>query len=167
MLNTCAAKFDVTENLKNFYKLNKTIYIDNEEQYHQQVERCPRWCPAHSCLPPLLWRVLPFLTAQGWKNRARSYVQDFSVVPRQARACRQAVKVFFSSPTINFRLRRRPALPFLGGNKLLLTSLRALTMQDSITESKTLNYILFMVFCWCGSIFIEERGIKNKTPSLI
>ena len=25
--------------------------------------------------------------------------------------------------------------------------LRALTMQDSITESKTLNYILFMVFC--------------------
>ena len=24
---------------------------------------------------------------------------------------------------------------------------RALTMQDSITESKTLNYILFMVFC--------------------
>ena len=23
----------------------------------------------------------------------------------------------------------------------------ALTMQDSITESKTLNYILFMVFC--------------------
>ena len=44
---------------------------------------------------------------------------------------------------------------------------RALTMQDSITESKTLNYILFMVFCWCGSIFIEERGRKNKTPSLI
>ena len=25
--------------------------------------------------------------------------------------------------------------------------LRALTMQDSITESKTINYILFMVFC--------------------
>ena len=24
---------------------------------------------------------------------------------------------------------------------------RALTMQDSITESKTINYILFMVFC--------------------
>ena len=27
------------------------------------------------------------------------------------------------------------------------TGLRALTMQDSITESKTINYILFMVFC--------------------
>jgi len=40
-------------------------------------------------------------------------------------------------------------------------------MQDSITESKTINYIIFMVFCWCGSIFIEERGRKNKTPSLI
>ena len=25
--------------------------------------------------------------------------------------------------------------------------LRALPMQDSITESKTINYILFMVFC--------------------
>jgi len=24
---------------------------------------------------------------------------------------------------------------------------RALTMQDSITESKTINYTLFMVFC--------------------
>jgi len=47
------------------------------------------------------------------------------------------------------------------------TGLRALTMQDSITESKTLNYILFIVFCGCGSIFIEERGRKNKTPSLI
>ena len=44
---------------------------------------------------------------------------------------------------------------------------RSLIMQDSITESKTINYILFMVFCWCGSIFIEERGRKNKTPSLI
>ena len=44
---------------------------------------------------------------------------------------------------------------------------RALAMQDSIIESKTINYIVFMVFCWCGSIFIEERGRKNKTPSLI
>jgi len=44
--------------------------------------------------------------------------------------------------------------------------IRALTMQDSIIEFKTINYILFMVFCWCGSIFIEERGRKNKTPSL-
>jgi len=25
--------------------------------------------------------------------------------------------------------------------------IRALKMQDSITESKTINYILFMVFC--------------------
>ena len=25
--------------------------------------------------------------------------------------------------------------------------IRALTMQDSITESKTINYILFIVFC--------------------
>ena len=25
--------------------------------------------------------------------------------------------------------------------------IRALTMHDSITESKTINYILFMVFC--------------------
>jgi len=43
----------------------------------------------------------------------------------------------------------------------------ALTMQDSITEFKKINYILFMIFCWCGNIFIEERGRKNKTPSLI
>ena len=39
---------------------------------------------------------------------------------------------------------------------------RALTMQDSITKSKTINYIFFMVFCWCCSIFIEERGKKIR-----
>jgi len=44
-----------------------------------------------------------------------------------------------------------------GGNGFL----RALTMQDSIIESKTINYILFMVFCWCGGIFIEEKGRKK------
>jgi len=35
-------------------------------------------------------------------------------------------------------------------------------MQDSSTEFKIINYILFMVFCWCGSIFIEERCRKKK-----
>jgi len=39
--------------------------------------------------------------------------------------------------------------------------LRALTMQDSIIESKTINYILFMVFCLCGSIFIEEKKVEK------
>jgi len=29
----------------------------------------------------------------------------------------------------------------------IASALRALPMQDSITESKTINYILFMVFC--------------------
>jgi len=48
-----------------------------------------------------------------------------------------------------------------------LYSVWTLTMQDSIIESKTINYIVFMVFCWCGSIFIEERDRKNKTSSLI
>jgi hypothetical protein len=42
-------------------------------------------------------------------------------------------------------------------------AIRALTMQDSIIESKTIYYTLFMVFCWCGYIFIEERERKNKT----
>jgi len=32
-------------------------------------------------------------------------------------------------------------------NTRIETGLRALTMQDSITESKTINYILFIVFC--------------------
>jgi len=42
------------------------------------------------------------------------------------------------------------------------TGLRVLTMQDYITASKTINYILFMVFCWCGSIFIEDSIIESK-----
>jgi len=29
----------------------------------------------------------------------------------------------------------------------IVSALRALTMQDSITESKTISYILFMIFC--------------------
>jgi hypothetical protein len=55
----------------------------------------------------------------------------------------------------------------IGWSYHLLALVRPLTMQDSITESKTINYILFMIFCWYNSIFIEERGRKNKTPSLI
>jgi hypothetical protein len=42
------------------------------------------------------------------------------------------------------------------------TGLRALTMQDSIIESKTIYYTLFMVFCWCDNIFIEERERKKQ-----
>ena len=38
---------------------------------------------------------------------------------------------------------------------------RTLTMQDSITESKTINYILFMLFCWRDNIFIEEKDRKK------
>ena len=39
-------------------------------------------------------------------------------------------------------------------------------MQDSITESKTINYILFIVFCWCGNIFIEEKIEKIRLQVL-
>jgi len=34
-------------------------------------------------------------------------------------------------------------------------------MQDSITESKTINYILFYGILRRGSIFIKERDRKN------
>jgi hypothetical protein len=42
----------------------------------------------------------------------------------------------------------------------------ALTMQDSIIESKTIYYTLFMVFCWCGNIFIEKKGEKDSKSYL-
>jgi len=32
---------------------------------------------------------------------------------------------------------------------------------------KIINYILFIVFCWCGSIFIEERGKKKDSKSYL
>jgi len=34
-----------------------------------------------------------------------------------------------------------------GNNASQQQTMRALTMQDFISESKTINYILFMVFC--------------------
>jgi hypothetical protein len=40
-------------------------------------------------------------------------------------------------------------------------------MQDSIVESKTIYYTLFMVFYWCGNIFIEERGKKQDFKSYL
>jgi hypothetical protein len=40
-------------------------------------------------------------------------------------------------------------------------------MQDSIIESKTIYYTLFMVFCWCGNIFIEEREKKQDSKSYL
>ena len=50
--------------------------------------------------------------------------------------------------------------------KSMFVSLRALTMQDSIIESKTINYILFMVFLLMWQQIFEEKGRKNKTSSL-
>jgi hypothetical protein len=40
-------------------------------------------------------------------------------------------------------------------------------MQDSIIESKTIYYTLFMVFCWCGNIFFEEREKKKDSKSYL
>jgi len=34
-------------------------------------------------------------------------------------------------------------------------------------ESKIINYILFMVFCWCGSIFIEEKDKKKQDSQVL
>jgi len=43
---------------------------------------------------------------------------------------------------------RLGALPRPGSSRAQTKQpLKALTMQDSITESKTINYILFMIFC--------------------
>jgi len=49
---------------------------------------------------------------------------------------------------------------------LILVVVRALTMQDPITESKIINYILFIIFYWCDSIFIEESGRKTVLLAL-
>jgi len=40
-------------------------------------------------------------------------------------------------------------------------------MQDSITESKTINYILFIVFADVTTYLLKKEVEKNKTSNLI
>ena len=50
----------------------------------------------------------------------------------------------------------------------MIESALALTMQDSIAESKTINYILFMVFADVATYLLLKKEVeKNKTSSLI
>jgi len=51
-------------------------------------------------------------------------------------------------------------------NKTRIALFRALTVQDSIIESETINYILFMVFCWCDSNLLKKEVEKIRLQVL-